>query len=253
MEFECESPPTAEVVHEPSALRDTPSSEAVSPVPNVHNEQCIDSTVDGGTTTTVDGQGTVGAHQNLASDRHNNFITDAWSGIVFARKRVSDCARLGIQKVSAIDGREHGTEEYGKVLRFLYTVPEHVQDQLDTRSAVSKAGMDTARTLFGSEGSESSVLKAKIETHLSGACQILAVGQRCADWFVLRQFRATGTNSRIVLLESSAFRTIIGLETTDAHNEMTCREWFEVFFKGWFSSKVSIEAMMMESANEDAF
>ena len=55
-----------------------------------------------------------------------------------------------------------------------------------------------------------------------------------------------------MLLKSSAFRTIISLETTDAHNEMTCREWFEVFFKGWFSSKVSTEAMVRGSSNEGA-
>ena len=173
------------MVHDPSALRDTPSSEAVSPVPNVHNEQGIDSTVDGSTTTTVDGQGTVGADQHLASDRRHNFIIDDSPELgpesFFARKRVSECGRLVIQKVSAIAAREHGTEKYRKVLRFLYTVPEHVQDPLNTWLAVPKAGMDSTRTLFGSEGSESSVLKAKIETHLSGACEILTVGQRCVN------------------------------------------------------------------------
>ena len=161
-DFESESPPTAEVVHEPSAPRDTPSSEAVSPVPNAHNKQGIDSSVDGGTTTTVDGQGTVGADQHLASDRRHNFIIDDSPELgpesFFARKRVSKCARLGIPKVSAIAVREYGTEKYGKLLRFLYTVPDHVQDRLNTWLAVPKAGMDTTRTLFRSEGSESNVL-----------------------------------------------------------------------------------------------
>ena len=123
---------------------------------------------------------------------------------------------------------------------------------MNTLLAVQKAGMDTIRTLFGSEGSDSSVLKAKIETHLWGAYEILTVCQRCPMWFALRQFRVTMTNAGTVLLESSAFKTKIGLEITDARNEMTCREWFEVLFKRWFRPNVSTEAMMRGNANEGA-
>lgn len=87
----------------------------------------------------------------MADDRHKDLIIDEFSELgpapFSARKQIFECAKLAIRNVTAIYVCEHGTEKYGKVKRFLYTVPEHVQDRWNTSLAVQKARMDTI-TLF---------------------------------------------------------------------------------------------------------
>lgn len=39
-----------------------------------------------------------------------------------------------------------------------------------------------------------------MEDEIYTACEILTIGQRCADWFVLRKFRITRNNAGMVML-----------------------------------------------------
>ena len=74
-------------------------------------------------------------------------------------------------------------------------------------------------------------------------CTVLSVGQRCADWFVPRQFRITGKNAGKILIENANGK---GRERTHADAVV------EDFCDGWFSAKASTEPMMRGSANEGA-
>lgn len=46
-------------------------------------------------------------------------------------------------------------------------------------------------------------MKSNLESRSSERITCLTIGQRCVDWFTMRQFRTTGTNAGIFLLRSS--------------------------------------------------
>jgi hypothetical protein len=50
----------------------------------------------------------------------------------------------------------------------------------------------------------SSTNKDVVERLLLQRCSVLTIGQRCADWFILRQFRVTGTSAGDILLADCA-------------------------------------------------
>jgi hypothetical protein len=52
--------------------------------------------------------------------------------------------------------------------------------------------------------------KDVVEREILRNCVVLTIGQRCADWFVLRQFRVTGTNAGRFLMEDENVRTELG-------------------------------------------
>ena len=78
------------------------------------------------------------------------------------------------------------------------------------------------------------------------------MGQRCADWFVLRQFLIKGTDARKMLMERGLVRACLGMKTEREEEERTPAQWLKIFCDGWFSAKVSTEPMMRGSANEGA-
>lgn len=48
--------------------------------------------------------------------------------------------------------------------------------------------------------------------HLEASrCHSLTVGQKCADWFVMRQFRVTETNAGKTILSNNNFRSCDGI------------------------------------------
>jgi hypothetical protein len=91
-----------------------------------------------------------------------------------------------------------------------------------------------------------------LETNLRPVCFPLTLGQRCADWFVLRQFRATSTTASDVLKRDEAIRERMNfddrphLEPKDAQAHLYC------LATSWFSKKQSTEAMMRGTKNEEA-
>jgi hypothetical protein len=53
-----------------------------------------------------------------------------------------------------------------------------------------------------------------VEMHILENCNVLTVGQRCDDWFVLRQFRITGTKAGKILMASESVRAWLGLQSS---------------------------------------
>lgn len=92
--------------------------------------------------------------------------------------------------------------------------------------------------------------KEKMKGFLSSRCDVLSVGQRCADWFIMRQFRVAGTNAGKVLLSSNIYRRTAGVKGNGP--ERTLKDWDSIFVSSWFSTMRSTEAMKRGSVNEDA-
>jgi hypothetical protein len=61
---------------------------------------------------------------------------------------------------------------------------------------------------------DSEALKDAVERALLEKCVILTTGQRFADWFVVRQFRVTGTNASNILMSDNEVRTAIHYDAT---------------------------------------
>jgi hypothetical protein len=168
--------------------------------------------------------------------------------------------------VTAVAVRERGTEKYSKVLRFAYRVSAGVASASETWVAVPGCGLsnhflfvkrdDSGRIFVPPADSEA--LKDVVERALLEKCMILTIGQRCADWFVLRQFRVTGTNAGNILMSDNEVRTAIqydaifnsvqisSLPSLSSSDSTTLIS----LLTSWFSSSRSTEPMMRGSANE---
>ena len=90
-----------------------------------------------------------------------------------------------------------------------------------------------------------------VEQKLLSVCSVVTIWQRCADWFILQQFRVTGTNAGLVAMSNSAMRLSLGLEPASADTENLNDQWIEMFQRSWFSSKFSTQPMKRGSANEN--
>lgn len=162
--------------------------------------------------------------------------------------------RAGVKNVTAIAAREHGTAKYCKVLRFIFTIPDSLRESLDTWIAVSKGNKaQPLNALFGMASKERADLqhvKEKVKERLNSNCTCLTSSQKCAGWFVLRQFRVTGTNAGMLLMNDRLVLEGLGMSPSQRAGGRTCRELFEELCTPWFSSKTSTEAMMRGSVTE---
>jgi hypothetical protein len=70
---------------------------------------------------------------------------------------------------------------------------------------------------------------------LHRTCRALTLGQRCADWFVLRQFRITGTNASNTLMKVNTVRSFLrpscapNNDNSRDHEERSSRTLLETF------------------------
>lgn len=167
---------------------------------------------------------------------------------VFSATKALRSPGVGQRRITAVAVREHGTEKYSKVLRFMHAVPTPITYQLNQWVAVPKPVVSTTNSLFS--GSTATDINS-CEFMLAKTCFPLTLAQRCADWFTLRQFRVTGTNGGIIMRDDAGFLTAMGY-STDSARERTMSKWFDLLHASWFSSKVSTEAMMKGTANEGA-
>lgn len=108
----------------------------------------------------------------------------------------------------------------------MYTVPNAIQDNLKTWAAAPKQNVRFDKVLFTKKRHEertaeaaSVALKDFLEGALHGNCELLTIGQRCADWFVLRQFRVTGTNAGLILMSNGEVRSALGLPAGESQEK----------------------------------
>ena len=88
---------------------------------------------------------------------------------------------------------------------------------------------------------------------------MLTVAQRCADWFIMREFRLTSTSAASILLKCPEYRECMGLRKPHAWRNPPSNssyespsEILETLSKDWFSRNRSVEDMLRGTVNEDA-
>ena len=163
-------------------------------------------------------------------------------------------------KVTAVAIREHGTQKYSKIHRFLYTVTSAMAEEMETWIAVPKTEQfvhllfsvkdEAGRVIC--QAADSTLDKDIVERAFLQNCTILTVGQRCADWFVLRQFRVTGTTAGKLITKDDRFRRAIGLPLQTAEQDVSTAREFQSLVASWFGMFRSTEEMMRGTANESA-
>lgn len=92
----------------------------------------------------------------------------------------------------------------------MYTVPSSLQDSMNTWIDVPKSNGSLIKTPFSStqqSKEEEKTMRNIAEEKVGSVCHVLKLGQHCADWFILRQFRVTGTNYGIILMSKSRVRS----------------------------------------------
>lgn len=162
--------------------------------------------------------------------------------------RVTDRKR---ETVTAIAVRERGTEKATQIIRFLSAVPPGITDSIQTWVAVPRSNEDDRRLLFNGKREGCMEVQINMEDELRKRTMVLTKGQRCADWFILRQFRITGTIAGQILLSNSVIMSTIGRPTQQSHS-ISKPECLNNLLKSWFSSSRSTETMMRGSGNEGA-
>ena len=175
------------------------------------------------------GEGDGSAFDGSILDRPEAFVIkdDASCGpdVVAAVKklRTPDGETRSRRQVVAIAVRERPTTKFCKAIRFLYSVPPHISSAVDTWLAVPKSET-TSHLLFNDRSEHGEVeasaissdeKKASIESFLLQHCNVKTIGQRCADWFLLRQFRVTGTSAGQLLLSDSSITEQLGISSAE--------------------------------------
>ena len=87
---------------------------------------------------------------------------------------------------------------------------------------------------------------------------MLTIGQRCADWFLLRKLRLTGTLFSLYLFKPNHFRlTVIAAPSEDSSDdeddwsEDTSKKTLDKLASSWSSNSRSTESMCRGTYNED--
>ena len=115
-------------------------------------------------------------------------------------------------KVTALAVREKGSAKCSKIHRFMYCVPSTLSKSLEAWIAVlSKLALE--QKLFSKRGDDNRIVSPAVDPldpkdvpdrHLLCKCTVLTINQRCADWFVLRQLRVTGTGAGKISVKAVA-------------------------------------------------
>ena len=173
------------------------------------------------------------------------------------RKGSSTAAAIG--DVSAVAVREKGTAAHCKVLRFYYCVSPQIERAIQAFTAVPK-NHSIYIHLFTKQKDDGSLLDPLVgslayrdilERHNLSHCEVMAIAPRCADWFVLRKFRVTGTIADQILMRENVVRSKLRLQSCS--NEIYLPpELIDELAKSWFSASRSTEHMMRGTINEDS-
>lgn len=177
----------------------------------------------------------------------------------YAQKTFKDPGKDLNVRVTAAAVRERGTNKFAKTLRFMYALPKCLSDLINCWVAVPKAA-STAGLLFSRRQGDPSLTvpsdtsvdtRDVLQRHCLSNTAILTVDQRCSDWFILRQFRVTGTMSGRLLMRDPELLHRLGMQVSELPDR-SVSESFEDLAKGWISSARSTEAMMRGTATESA-
>ena len=165
-------------------------------------------------------------------------------------------------KVSAVAVKEKRPNKFCRITRFMYTVPSNVSASLETWIAVPGRATSSSKK-FAKKTDNGRIwcalpdicdLKDDLERRLLATCIVITIDQRCADWFVLCQFRVTRTSAGKILCNNNEVRNIIRMDSNVAQStEQNLQQILQSFVRTWFSWSISSEPMMRATANDSAF
>jgi hypothetical protein len=207
--------------------------------------------------------------QNMRRSNHpRSFVIDddpvQPPSVFYATKKVRAPRMEGREaqreQIVAVAIRERGTEKFSKVLRFMHNLPEPMSRLTNTWIATPRPET-CAHLLFGAWSKRNSPSqwptpdenseKCCVARHVMDRCQVLTIGQRCADWFILRRYRITGTIASQLTMSRDELRVLLGLGPARG-NEKTPQQQLRSCADSWFSRSRSTEAMMRGTVNEGA-
>ena len=174
-------------------------------------------------------EGDRSAFEGIILDRPEAFVInyDASCGpdVVSAVKkfRTGNGETRSRRQVVSIAVTARPTKTFCKVIRFLYSVPPHISGAVDKWLAVPKSEINSHLPFNNrSEHGEveastisSDEKNAFIESFLLRHCNVKTIGQRCADWFLLRQFRITGTSAGQLLRSDPSTTELLGINSAE--------------------------------------
>lgn len=76
--------------------------------------------------------------------------------------------------------------------------------------------------------------RQRIEEVIKTSCTVLNLGQKCADWFILPQFRVAGTMSRNLLLADEGISLRLGYGPAQS-TQRIASECMKELTQSWFS------------------
>ena len=162
-------------------------------------------------------------------------------------------------RVTSVALRERGTKKLAKTFRFVYYKPSSLSKLINCWVAVPRS-MYMSESLFTKRANDGTLIvppaashdnRDLVESHCLIKTVVLTVDQRCADWFVLRQFRMTGTVAGTILMNNSATLSQLGITDVECH-ERTMAESFQLLAASWISTYRSTEDMMLGTVTEKA-
>ena len=130
-----------------------------------------------------------------------------------------------------------------KVIRFFRT--ENIPDEyINTWVAVPREGEVDEMSLFGGVGVDG--IRDQIENHLLSYCNPLSIGQKCADWFLMKCL-ISGTIAGKIVAELDK----VPIDEDVLNDDEVMRSILRKCMESWFKRHKASSAMAMGTENEE--
>ena len=200
--------------------------------------------------------------ERVLFDRPNRFVVEdgptLGPGVSVAKSFYKPKDR-GREELTAIAVREYGNAKHSKIIRFMYSMRSPWPESLFTWVAIPYERSFRGHLFTTRDDSrrivepDAQTYRPVMEQHFLDCCEVLTVGQRCADWFVMRQFRVTATVGSRIITCCPALREAVGYEPKKVPFSISePSELVKGLCKSWFTTTRATEAMMRGTMNENA-
>lgn len=168
---------------------------------------------------------------------HKSFVCDGW--LIFTETCVFPCfkkAEVMHRQGSCSSNSWARDRKIWKILRFLLDVTDSISKRLQTCIAVPRPNTYNYYLFYSSSPPIFRLILKMSKREVGGVnfgpLLSITLHQRCPNWFILRQYIITGTDSGAVLHSNIKSRYLTGIpgEACDS----TVIEWMEIFTTSCF-------------------
>lgn len=140
----------------------------------------------------------------------------------------------------------------------MYTVPSETASNVEKWIAVPNKS-PVVNTLFDKRDDKEGIItrtpdsvayKHVTRRFILQNFSVPTVGQRCANWFVLRQFRITGTGAGNILMKIYQVRSHVGMSVLEESQDVRLCEVPKSFARNWFCSSRATAPILRGTTNE---